>query len=154
MIIKRSRSFIAASISGIKVNLTWADTNRTGLGYIVLRSADGGEYTQVATIKAGAARKYTDAAVAPDTLYSYRIQAVAGIREADGAHEPRRALEDARSRALGPRVGRGQREQCHGQDGVPPAAHHGPAFPFEHRFLRCRLNHCGSRHRPVNPGRE
>jgi fibronectin type 3 domain-containing protein len=76
---------VTAQVSGIKVNLAWADANRAGMGYIVLRSTDDSSYSQVATIAAGAARKYIDAAVSPDQQYYYRVKAVTGVRVSDSS---------------------------------------------------------------------
>ena len=66
---------LAATLSGTKINLTWADSNRAGMGYIILRSSDGANFTQLAVLAANSAKSYSDTTVATNQTYSYKVQA-------------------------------------------------------------------------------
>ncbi len=78
---------VSASMTGTKVSLAWKDTNRKGMGYIVLRSSDGVNFTPLAQLKSGSAAKYVDPAVNPSQSYTYEVQAFSGsmVSDASGA---------------------------------------------------------------------
>jgi titin len=57
---------LAGVLSGTKVNLTWSDSNRAGMGYIILRSSDGTNFTQLAVLAANSAKSYSDTTVLPN----------------------------------------------------------------------------------------
>lgn len=71
---------LAASVSGMGVDLTWSDPNRTGMGYVVLRSTDGVNFSALATLAPGSAAKYRDSAVGAKQAYVYEVRAVAGAQ--------------------------------------------------------------------------
>lgn len=74
----RTPTALSASISGSSVALRWADTNRTGTGYLIFRSTDGTNFTQIATLAANSAKSYVDRSVAASTAYFYRVQSKIG----------------------------------------------------------------------------
>ncbi len=76
---------VTATISETKVNLGWKDTNRKGMGYVVLRSSDGSNYSEIATLKGGSAASFVDATVAPGTSYSYKVRAFTGSLSSEGS---------------------------------------------------------------------
>lgn len=57
------------------VSLNWSPT-ATANGYDVLRSTNGGSYTQVADLTQTALPQYTDTSVTSGTTYSYEVEAV------------------------------------------------------------------------------
>lgn len=69
---------LSASVSGSAVALRWTDTNRAGTGYLIFRSTDGTNFTQVATLAANSAKSYVDRSVAANTAYTYRVQSKIG----------------------------------------------------------------------------
>ncbi len=69
---------LAANISGTRIALTWTNPNRTGIAYLVMRSTNGTDFTNLATLAPGAAAAYTDTTCAGNTQYYYKVKAVAG----------------------------------------------------------------------------
>jgi len=71
---------LSASTSGSKVNLTWTqptfDGNSAIAGYRIERSTNGGAYTTLVTNTASTSTTYTDATVASDVSYAYRVYAL------------------------------------------------------------------------------
>lgn len=70
---------LAASASGMGVDLTWSDPNRTGMGYVVMRSTDGVNFSALATLAPGSGAKYRDSAVGARQAYVYEVRAVSGV---------------------------------------------------------------------------
>lgn len=70
----------AATLSGSRVALTWADADGSGVGYIVQRASGNGAFKAIATLKAGSDRKFTDSGVSANQTYRYRVVAVSGAR--------------------------------------------------------------------------
>ncbi len=60
--------------SATTVNLAW-NTDTTATSYTVLRSTDGMNYTQIATISSGSATTFADTAAPSGHYVSYEIQA-------------------------------------------------------------------------------
>jgi hypothetical protein len=67
----------AVAISTSQINLTWTD-NAAGIenGFIIQRSTDGVNYTQLATVTKGVTA-YSDTSLAAGTTYYYRVSATA-----------------------------------------------------------------------------
>jgi uncharacterized protein YdbL (DUF1318 family) len=66
---------LTASPVGSWVNLAWTDTDPSATGYLVLRSTDAANYTQIANLNSGAAASDIDAAVSAGLGYYYEIEA-------------------------------------------------------------------------------
>jgi autotransporter-associated beta strand protein len=64
----------AASLATNQINLTWIDNSGNEDGFNLERSTNGGNYTTVGTVEAGATN-YSDAGLAAGTTYFYRVQA-------------------------------------------------------------------------------
>lgn len=69
---------LIATVVSTGVQLNWTDTNAAPTGYIVLRSVNGGAYTQVAKLTSGTVRTYTDTTAAAGTQDSYEVEGYAG----------------------------------------------------------------------------
>jgi fibronectin type 3 domain-containing protein len=70
---------LTASVKGpSSIQLTWADSDPSALGYYILRSTDGVNFTPLTTIISGKTLTYTDATVLSDATYSYQLQAFNG----------------------------------------------------------------------------
>ena len=61
--------------TGPRVALAWSDTATNESGYVVQRSTNGGAWSQIASLPAGA-KSYSDTAVSLGSAYSYRVGAV------------------------------------------------------------------------------
>jgi titin len=68
----------AENVTSDKVDLKWDDNSNNESGFRIDRSADGGAYTEIATVGSNV-EKYSDAAVESDTTYTYRIRAYNGF---------------------------------------------------------------------------
>jgi FtsP/CotA-like multicopper oxidase with cupredoxin domain/fibronectin type 3 domain-containing protein len=68
------------SLGQSRVNLSWVDNSANETAFVVERSTDGVNFAQVATVASaagtGTARTFSDTAVAPGTVYQYRVKAV------------------------------------------------------------------------------
>jgi hypothetical protein len=67
----------ATLATGPQINLAWTDNSTNETGFVIERSANGGAFTQIATVAAGAVT-FTDTAVAPSLMnvtYTYRVAA-------------------------------------------------------------------------------
>ena len=64
----------ASATSPSQVSLSWTDNNSGGAGFKVERSADGVNYTPVATTAMGVTT-YRDSSLSPGTPYQYRVRA-------------------------------------------------------------------------------
>ncbi len=95
---------LVASNSGSGVRLTWADSNGSGVGYLVLRATEGGQYTTIAQLKAGSSKSYTDASTAAATSYIYVVEAMAGS-QVSGASNPEGVTTPAQTAAITSRYG-------------------------------------------------
>lgn len=73
----------AISEDTIKVMLTWQDHSPNEEEFRIERSLHGSTFTHVATVPANSTT-YTDAGLAPETTYDYRIQAVEAASGASG----------------------------------------------------------------------
>src|SRR6185436_10522916 len=69
--------FIVTSISTSQLRLDWTDAATDESSYVILRSLDGGTYTQIATLPADSTT-YSDFGLQPSLFYFYRVQAVNG----------------------------------------------------------------------------
>lgn len=67
--------FAATLQAGPRVALAWSDAATNESGYVVQRSTNGGAWSQIAALPAGA-RSYSDTAVTLGSAYSYRVGAV------------------------------------------------------------------------------
>jgi hypothetical protein len=68
----------ATPIISTQINLSWTSNSINQTGYVVLRSTNGGTYSQVATTGATAAT-YSDTGLTPSTTYSYEVEATNAI---------------------------------------------------------------------------
>jgi FtsP/CotA-like multicopper oxidase with cupredoxin domain/fibronectin type 3 domain-containing protein len=73
-----------AGVLGVgSVALTWVDHANNETGFVVQRSTDGVNYTQIGTATTvggvGGTRNYNDATAAPGNTYYYRVYAVNGV---------------------------------------------------------------------------
>ena len=66
-----------ASTPSSAISLTWADNASNETGYILQRSTDGVNFTQVAQLGANV-QSYTNTGLSPSTTYYYRAQAING----------------------------------------------------------------------------
>src|SRR5205085_527506 len=66
-----------AVASATQVNLSWADNATNEAGYRVERSTDGVNWAEVAVVGANAT-SYSDAGLAGNTTYTYRVRATNG----------------------------------------------------------------------------
>lgn len=67
-------SLVATAPSYTSVNLSWQDSANDETGFLIERSIDGVNFTQIATTGANVT-SYTDTNVLPNTTYSYRVRA-------------------------------------------------------------------------------
>ncbi|HUO10297.1 MAG TPA: C2 family cysteine protease [Phycisphaerae bacterium] len=68
----------ASAKSPTSIQLSWTDTDASALGYYVLRSSDGINFSQIAQIASNKTVSYTDNAVSSDHAYSYQVEAYNG----------------------------------------------------------------------------
>jgi phosphodiesterase/alkaline phosphatase D-like protein len=64
----------AATISATQINLNWADNANNESGYLVERSTDGVNFTQIANLGANVT-SYSNTGLTPATQYYYRVRA-------------------------------------------------------------------------------
>jgi fibronectin type 3 domain-containing protein len=67
---------LAANASGTSIILTWTDKDSAATGYLVLRSTDGHNFSQLAQLASATASTYADASGTPGQKYYYQVQAV------------------------------------------------------------------------------
>lgn len=67
-------SLTATAGSATRVNLTWTDNSNNETGFIIQRSSNGGGWSQIATVGAGAT-SYSDTTVRKKQKYQYRVLA-------------------------------------------------------------------------------
>jgi titin len=70
----------ATAVSGTQVSLTWADNSANETGFWVYQSADGVNYTLLASVGADVTG-YTWSGAAPGTTYSFRVTAYNAVAE-------------------------------------------------------------------------
>ena len=68
-------NLVASAPSYTSVNLSWQDAANDETGFLIERSTDGVNFTQIATTGANVT-SYTDTTVLPNTTYSYRVRAM------------------------------------------------------------------------------
>jgi len=76
----QSPTTLAASVAQTRVALTWSDPNGGGAGYVVQRASGNGAFKNIATLKVGSARSFTDTTVSASQTYRYRVVAVSGVK--------------------------------------------------------------------------
>jgi titin len=64
----------ATTISATQINLSWSDNASNESGFLIERSTDGINFTQIGTVGAGVTT-YTDSGLAAATTYYYRVRA-------------------------------------------------------------------------------
>ncbi|NLG01605.1 MAG: hypothetical protein GX565_15855, partial [Lentisphaerae bacterium] len=68
-------AFLAATpVRLFSIRLEWTDVATNETGYVLERSAGGGEFFQIQTLPSGTTN-FTDDATQPDTAYAYRVRA-------------------------------------------------------------------------------
>jgi hypothetical protein len=67
-------NLVATAVSGTQINLSWTDNSSNESGFIIMRSTNGGAYTQAGVTGTGVAT-YSDSALTPNTTYSYEVEA-------------------------------------------------------------------------------
>jgi fibronectin type 3 domain-containing protein len=65
----------AAVLSPSSVKLTWVDNDSTALGYYILRSMNGGAFSQIASVTGGKTNSYTDSSAFEYRSFSYEVEA-------------------------------------------------------------------------------
>jgi hypothetical protein len=80
VIVAAPSSFTAFAPSMAGVVLHWKDTDSSVTGFNILRSTDGKTFIVLARVSGGGATSFTDTTVAPNKVYWYEVQAVAGSR--------------------------------------------------------------------------
>jgi hypothetical protein len=68
----------AANTAPATVHVSWQDNDATATGYLVLRSTDGVNYSQIADLRSEAVCSFTDSATVSGSSYYYEIQAYNG----------------------------------------------------------------------------
>lgn len=68
---------VRAATSGSSVAISWLDSNRAGISFKIMRSDDGTNYSDIATV-AGTGRLYTDTTGTAGQLYYYKVRATVG----------------------------------------------------------------------------
>ncbi len=68
-------SVAAAMTAPATVHVSWQDNDSTANGYMVLRSTDGVNYTQIANLRSGVVCSFTDSATVSGNSYYYQIEA-------------------------------------------------------------------------------
>ncbi len=76
---------VTAAANGPNVSVTWADSNRAGVGYKIMRSADGQTYSDLATVASSTARAYTDTSATPGQTFHYKVRAFFGSLNSDAS---------------------------------------------------------------------
>jgi hypothetical protein len=71
-------SLTATAVSADSVRLAWSDSASDESGFRVERSENGVEFTEIATLAAGASA-FTDSGLSPRTSYWYRVDAFNGV---------------------------------------------------------------------------
>ncbi len=67
-------NLVATAISTAQINLTWADNSTNESNFLIERSPDNSNFTQITSVGAGVT-SYPDASLAAGTLYFYRVRA-------------------------------------------------------------------------------
>src|SRR6185436_7416399 len=67
----------ATALSSTQVQVTWTDAATDETGYRIERATNGGAFTQIASLVAGAT-SYANSGLAPSTSYAYRVVAYNG----------------------------------------------------------------------------
>ena len=75
---------VRAVTSGSAAAISWLDSNRAGISFRIMRSDDGLDYTDIATV-AGTGRLYTDTSGTAGQLYYYKVRATAGALNSDAS---------------------------------------------------------------------
>ena len=65
----------ATETSPTSIQLAWTNKDTTTIGYYILRSSNGGSYTEIAQVTSVNTKTYTDRSVSTGTTYSYRVEA-------------------------------------------------------------------------------
>jgi fibronectin type 3 domain-containing protein len=65
---------LAATATPTSVSLTWTDSDASAVGYYILRSTNGGEFTQIAKTTT-TAKSYKDTGLSSFNLYAYKVEA-------------------------------------------------------------------------------
>ena len=65
---------LVATASAASIGLTWQDNSTTETGFIIDRSSDGVNFSQLVTVPSGS-NSYTDTSVIQGNTYSYRVRA-------------------------------------------------------------------------------
>jgi fibronectin type 3 domain-containing protein len=68
---------LAASAVGNNINLTWTDKDASATGFVVLRSTDGVNFSQLTTLTGTTVQSYADTTATAGTKYYYQVQATA-----------------------------------------------------------------------------
>lgn len=71
-------SLDAATAGSSAISLSWSDNSNDESGFKLERSADGVNFSEIASLQANSTR-YQDDNLAPDTLYSYRARAWSSV---------------------------------------------------------------------------
>lgn len=96
-------SAVAASIVGPNVSLSWTDGNRAGVGFAVLRSSDGENFTQIAQV---ASKKFVDTAADRKATYTYQVRAVTASLASESSNSVSATTPDGTSTVtISPRYG-------------------------------------------------
>lgn len=74
---------VTAAVAQTNLKVDWKDGNRKGMGYVVLRAAGDGDFSVLATLKAGSSPTYTDSSVESGASYRYEVRAFVGALASD-----------------------------------------------------------------------
>ena len=75
---------VRAVTSGLAVAISWVDSNRVGISFQIMRSDDGTNYADIATVASGG-RLYTDTTGIAGQLYYYKVRATVGALNSGGS---------------------------------------------------------------------
>jgi titin len=67
-------SLTATPVSGTQIGLTWTNNDTNATGYNILRSTDGVNFAQIASVGAGVSQ-YVDSGLSSSTTYYYQVDA-------------------------------------------------------------------------------
>jgi hypothetical protein len=79
-------NLVATAVSASQINLTWTDNANNETGFVIERSLNGTDWTQVGTAGINAVSYSNSSGLSAVTLYFYRVRATNGIGSSDDSN--------------------------------------------------------------------